>query len=78
MPREFELIIFQFECDTLAYWIICNTLFYMWQSFRGRARGFLRTCVWGRDILKLCRPLDVVLSAYELEPANISSSTFPF
>lgn len=78
MPREFELIIFQFECDTLAYWIICNTLFYMWQSFRGRARGFLRTCVWGRVILKLCRPLDVVLSAYDLGAANISSSTFLF
>ena len=40
VPREFELAAYQFECDPLDYWAILNTLYGMWQSDKGMARGF--------------------------------------
>ena len=41
MPREFELATCQFECDTLTYWAIWNTLYSKWQSYRGIRETFL-------------------------------------
>ena len=78
VPREFKLPTYQFECYVLAYWAICNTFYYMWQSERGLARGFSRTYKMGWVILILLRPLNVVFKASELEPVSVSSSTFLF
>ena len=40
VPSEFELAAYQFECDNLAYWAICNTLYCMWQSDSNDERIF--------------------------------------
>ena len=73
------VVVCQFECDALAHWIIGNTLYSpsdklakeWWEAFqelekRRRPYGNLR------------RPLNVVFTAYELEPASIFSSIFLF
>ena len=39
---EFELTTCQFECDTLAYWAICNTLYCIWKNDREMPRGVLK------------------------------------
>ena len=50
----------------------------MWQSDWGMARGFSRTCKRARVILKLHRPLNAVITASELEPTSVFTSTFLF
>ena len=78
VPKEFELATYQFEYDALTYWVIGNTLHYMWQCDREMVKGFPRTCKREGLILKQRRPLNVIFTTPELGPASVSSITFSF
>ena len=78
IPKKFALATYQFECDILVYWAIFSTLYCMWKSDRGMVRGFSRTCNRARVILELHRPLNAVITASELEPTSVFTSTFLF
>ena len=72
---QFLLATYQFECRAVDFWVICNTRYCMWKSYRRMAISFSKTCKRGSIIFKLHRFLNV---ASELGTASISTSTFPF
>ena len=67
---------YQLKYDILVYWSIRKNVFIV--SQKGITRRFSRTLKSGRFILQLRRPVNVVFRVSELEPARVSSGTFPF